>query len=215
MKVQALSTEETGTRLFDLTLTGRLSLDFANTVEWRTGDHPEELLNSYADLARWSRHTGLLTERAARHLLREAARRPEEAQTILDEAKDLRETIFRTCSAVATGHQPAKSDIDRLNARLSEALSHLQVARVTGGFTYEWANTEDRLDSMLWAVARATGELLVDAEALAQLRECAGAGCGWLFVDTSRNKSRRWCMMGICGNRAKARRHYEQVKSGR
>jgi predicted RNA-binding Zn ribbon-like protein len=44
------------------------------------------------------------------------------------------------------------------------------------------------------------------------VRECSGDTCGWLFVDTSRNHSRRWCDMEDCGNRAKARRHYLRRK---
>jgi predicted RNA-binding Zn ribbon-like protein len=210
-----LKMEEAKSRVFDLTLTGQLSLDFVNTVDWRTSEQPEELLKSYSDLVRWSQHTGLLTATQARHISREATRHSAEADGVLDRAKDLRETLFRIFSAIAAGRKPAKADLELLNAKLREALSHLRLAPTADGCDWEWADAEDRLDRMLWAVARATGELLTDADGRAQLRECANEGCGWLFVDTSRNKSRRWCSMGVCGNRVKARRHYERVKSKR
>ncbi len=200
-------------RVFHLTLTGQLSLDFVNTVDWRTSEQPEELLKSFPDLVRWGRHTGLLTTAQAQRVSREAARRSAETEAVLDRAKDLRETLFRIFSAVAAGRKPAKADLELLNVALQEALSHLRIALTTKGFSWEWADGEDSLDRTLWAVARAAGELLTDAEGRAQLRECANEGCGWLFVDTSRNKSRRWCSMGVCGNRVKARRHYKQVKS--
>lgn len=215
MKNKSSRTQKEAARLFDLTLTGQLSLDLVNTVDWRTSEQPQELLNSYSDLMRWARHTGILAESEARRLLRLAERRPAEAQATLDEAKDLREAFFRVFAALAAEGQPAKADLALLNARLSAALAHLQLAPSGAGFTWRWANAEDRLDAMLWAVVRAAGELLVNHEALEQLRQCPGEGCGWLFLDTSRNRSRRWCMMGICGNRAKARRHYEQVRSVR
>jgi predicted RNA-binding Zn ribbon-like protein len=214
MKNQPSSTKVSETRLFDLTLTGQLSLDLVNTIDWRASDHPKELLNTYDDLVRWARHTGVLTQREARHLLREAKQRPVEAKATLEEAKDVRELFFRIFSGMAAGRQPEKSDLTRLNGLLSKSLSHLQIAPAPYGFAWKWENEDNSLDEMMWAAVRAAGELLVDSRALGQLRECPGEGCSWLFIDTSRNKSRRWCTMEICGNRAKARRHYEQVKSG-
>ncbi len=67
------------------------------------------------------------------------------------------------------------------------------------------------LDTVLWSVARSSAELLI-SEDLMRVKECPeNDGCGWLFVDTSRNHKRRWCDMEGCGNRAKARRHYERI----
>ncbi len=214
MKTQPSSTKVSDTRHFDLTLTGQLSLDLVNTIEWRASEDPKEMLNTYDDLVRWARHTGVLTQREARHLLGQAEQRPAEARATLEEAKDVRELFFRIFSALAAGRQPEKSDLTRLNGLLSESLSHLQIAPIPSGFAWRWENEENGLNQMLWAVVRAAGELLVDSTALGQLRECPGQGCGWLFIDTSRNKSRRWCTMEVCGNRTKARRHYEQVRFG-
>jgi predicted RNA-binding Zn ribbon-like protein len=199
-------------RLFDLTLTGQLSLDFANTVDWRTSERPQELINSYADLLRWSRHTGLLTEREARRLAREAELHPAAANKVLDGALQLRETLYRIFSATAQGRHAEANDLRSLNEKLSDALSRLRVGPVPDGYSWQWAETENDLSRMLWPIVRAAGDLLTSGE-LQMLRQCPGAGCSWLFVDTSRNKSRRWCDMTTCGNRAKARRHYEQAKS--
>jgi len=49
--------------------------------------------------------------------------------------------------------------------------------------------------------------LLTSSQRLNQVRQCRGDNCGWLFVDGSKNHSRRWCDMRDCGNRAKVRRH--------
>jgi len=53
---------------------------------------------------------------------------------------------------------------------------------------------------------------VLTGEALARVRECGGTACNWLFLDESRNRSRRWCSMESCGNRAKARRHYHRSR---
>jgi predicted RNA-binding Zn ribbon-like protein len=198
--------------LFDLTLTGQLSLDFANTVDWRTSEQPLELINTYADLVRWARHTGLVKEREARRLTLEAARHPVIAGKVLSSALVLREALHRIFSAIAEGQKPSSSDMKYLNGRLSDALGRLQIVSGPEGYKWDWKGREAALDWLLWPVLRAAADLLTSNQ-LEILRQCPGAGCAWLFVDTSRNGSRRWCAMGVCGNRAKARRHYEQAKA--
>ena len=84
---------------------------------------------------------------------------------------------------------------------------------VDSGFTWLWAEGGKALDCMLWPIARSAADLLTEGP-LAAIRLCEGRDCGWLFLDTSRNRTRRWCDMRICGNRAKARRHHERVKTG-
>lgn len=199
-------------RIFDLTLTGELSLDLVNTLDWRASGSPKELLSSYGDLLRWSRHTGLLTEAEARRLGAAAARRPGEARAVLKRAVDLREVLFRIFREIAAARRPDRRDDDEFSAGLAEALSRLRLKPAGLGYAWDWDVADDRLDRMLLPVARAAAELLT-SESLGRLRACPGAGCGWLFLDTSRNRSRRWCSMEICGNRAKARRHYRQLRS--
>lgn len=189
-------------------------LDFVNTVDWRTSGHPQDSLTSYADLVKWSRQAGVITEREARQLLREGASRPKEANTVFTRAVQMREAIYRIFSALAAARRPETADLDLLNDALSEALSRLRVRPGAEGFTWGWADADGALDRMLWSVARSAAELLVSDE-LERVRGCAGEGCGWLFVDVSRNRLRRWCDMKSCGNRAKARRHYERVKAMR
>lgn len=201
-------------RIFDLTLTGQVSLDLVNTVDWRASSEPKELLNSYSDLVRWGRHTGLLKEREARGLAIEAAKHPKKASAVLKRALALRETLFRIFSAITDGRQAEATDIESLNLSLSDALSRLRLRPAKEGYQWEWTGGGDAdLERVLWPVVRAAGELLTSEE-LTLLRQCPGDGCAWLFLDTSRNKSRRWCTMEVCGNRSKARRHYEQMRSG-
>jgi len=190
---------------------GRLCLDFANTMSNRLSDESHEWLDTFSNLAAWGRLVGVLSDELARPLLQEAAAQPEEAGRVLKMAVELRETIYRIFSATASGRSPAAADLDVLNAALAQALPHLRIVPNADDFTWNWAGKEDALDSMLWPVARSAGDLLTSDE-LKRVGECQGDGCGWLFLDLSRNHSRRWCDMGDCGNRAKARRHYRRQK---
>ena len=187
---------------------GRLCLDFANTVDWHAGaQHGQEYLTSYAELVAWGRHAGILAGDEAHTLMREAARHAERAQAALDQAIALREVIYRVFSALAHGRSVDTGDLVALNAALVDAYAHLRLRAGTPHFSWTWEPDGPALERVLWPVACSAGELLT-ADELERVRECAGDLCGWLFLDASKNHSRRWCDMAGCGNRAKARRHY-------
>jgi predicted RNA-binding Zn ribbon-like protein len=192
---------------------GRLCLDFANTLNGSRA-HPKETLLAYGDLVAWGRQAGILTDQEVRHLMEESRRRPEDAAGTLRHAIELRETIFRIFSAVADGRTPEHADLAALNDALSRALVHLRVSKPAAGFAWEWAAEREALDRMLWPVIQSAADVLHSGE-VARVGRCGGRDCDWLFLDTSRNHSRRWCDMRGCGNRAKARRHYERQKAHR
>ncbi len=190
---------------------GRLCLDFANTADWHASDQPEERLNSYADLVAWAKGVGILTE-GQQQLVSAAMNQAAEAADVLAQAVELREAIFRIFSAVSVGTSPTATDLTILNQALSAALGRLQLVSTPTGFGWEWNAGGDSLDQMLWPVAQSASDLLTSEE-LNRVGQCADERCGWLFMDMSRNRSRRWCDMGDCGNRAKARRHYQRKRS--
>ena len=191
-----------------------LCLEFSNTLEWHASDHPQESLITYPDLVKWSGRAGILAETEAQKLLREAARHPRATSAVLKRLAFIREVIYRIFSALAAGRQPKKSDLNILNDILSKAMSRSRIVGTAEGFIWDWADGESALDRMLCPIVRSAAELLTSIE-LERVRECEGVGCGWLFVDVSRNRLRRWCDMKSCGNRAKARRHYERIKTTR
>jgi len=207
--------DEAGTKAGTLKLLGgRLSLDFVNTADWHASDHPVEFLTSYSDLVAWSQHVGILTDHQAQRLLKKAARRPGDASTVLERAIALREAIYRIFSAISRGRPPQAADLATFNVELSEALAQSRIVSTAEGFTWDWADAEEALDWMLWPVAHDAAGLLTSEE-LDRVGQCADDRCGWLFLDTSRNRSRRWCSMEDCGNRAKARRHYKRKRAVR
>jgi len=189
---------------------GALCLDFANTIGDRSVGRNEKL-TGYSDLLRWGAAAGILAPPARETLERLAARRSDDANRALHHAIELREVIYRSFSGQAAGGQPGPGELAALNAALLEALPHLRVEPSENGFDWTWSGMERSLEGPLWPVTRSAAELLTSDEA-SLVRECASETCTWLFVDRSRTHRRRWCDMKTCGNRAKARRHYERAK---
>lgn len=200
-------------RVFDLT-GGRVCLDFPNTVDNRPVEWRKDLLETYADLVAWARQAHLLTDTDARRLLRTADRRPGAAEATLERAKALREALFGVFAPLAAGRVPMKRDWAGLEAHLRAALRHTRLERTPKGFAWGWSRAPDALDRVLWPVARDAADFLTSGN-LSRLRVCAADDCDWLFLDQSRNQSRVWCNMQVCGNRAKARRHYARAKKSR
>lgn len=199
---------------FELT-GGRLCLDFANTVSGARELDPRDRLLDYAGLVSWGRQAGALGEAQARKLLAEARRRPAEAEAVFREAVQLREAIYRAFLAFAQDREPARGDLDVLNASLGRALSHRRIRRGGTCCALGWDDAPGALDAVLWPVAASAAELLVSGDDLSLVRVCGlyeSKECGWLFLDETKSHTRRWCSMKDCGNKAKARRHYQRVK---
>jgi predicted RNA-binding Zn ribbon-like protein len=186
-----------------------LPLDFANTVEWHATPEPFEKLNSYSDLVGWAWAAGLLTEDETQPLLEESAQEPIRAAQILSQAIEIRESIYAIFSAIAAKREIPGGVLETFNAALAAALEYARIIPSDEGFIWGWSG-ERELDRMLWPILWIAAELLTSDD-LDRVGECADdRGCGYLFFDTSRNRSRRWCNMQTCGNRAKAMRHYKR-----
>jgi len=187
-----------------------LGLDFANTVSWRLSPQPKDKVNDIAALASWAQRAGILSASQAGRLRRLAIRSPARAASLAKRAIRLRESIYRIFAAVASSRRPPVRDLALLNQAVRDASARLELAPGRLPLRWRWMDQE-ALDFLLWPIAYAAAELLTSPE-VSRVRICAGAGCGWLFLDRSRNHTRRWCDMSDCGNREKARRHYQRVR---
>jgi len=198
--------------LFELS-GGALPLEFANTISERPKGGRERLPD-YGALIRWATQAGMLTEQRAAKLEAVSSENPGEAGKAHQEAIDLRELIFESAKAAAGRSPLAESVVGRWNAWLERVQSSRRLA--AGHHGLEWQDTSDfeTLDCISLAVARASIELFVDGDKRARTRLCAAADCDWVFLDNSRRLNRVWCDMAVCGNRAKATRHYRR-KSGK
>ena len=189
---------------------GALSLDFLNTVGGiRSGSHQDKL-ETYRDLLDWAVLGHGLTQSKADRLAALAERDPARAAKELAEAKVFREALHAMFAAHLHGHTAPKDAVARVNTEIGRALSHARLAPDGEHYVWGWDDT-DALDAPVWAVARDAGELLTRGP-LDRLTECASDTCGWFFLDTTKNRSRRWCDMKGCGNRDKVRRY--RSKSG-
>jgi predicted RNA-binding Zn ribbon-like protein len=190
---------------------GELCLDFANTLGGERTD-PKERLLTYQDLVTWGRQAGLLNEEEARRLAWFATMHPNEAARVLRDAIGLREAMFRIFASALEGAPAPDGDLKLLNDALARTQCNLRVVSRGPGFEWTWCDKVEPLDRMLWPVVRSATDLLV-SDHLGQVHRCSGERCDWLFLDSSRNHSRRWCTMRDCGNRAKARRFHARKKA--
>ena len=192
---------------------GNPCLDFADTVDNRTSDHPRELLTDYGRLLQWGEEAGVITAKTAERLRHLASKAPGNALTTLRTSIELRDTIYDIFSAVAQRRLIPSRALAILNKAVRQAAQHAQLVHANQQFTREWIEPESNLDSMLWPVSRAAAELLIGEE-IGYVRQCASETCSWLFLDKTKNHRRRWCDMRSCGNRDKARRYYQRQKAG-
>jgi predicted RNA-binding Zn ribbon-like protein len=203
---------------------GNISLDFVNTVNGRISNpnkksgrdyydaFPSDKLENYADLIGWSLKAGLVDESEAKKLLEAAEDDSRAASAVLKRAVNLRESIYRLFKSVVEGWQPEVEDLEKLNRELSFARRHQRLSTAKNGFVFEWINHAEALDKMLWRISESAADLLINGD-LTRIRRCVNDVCNWLYLDTSRNRTRQWCVMKDCGNVAKVRRFRAKQRS--
>lgn len=196
---------------------GNVSLDFTNTAGGRVSNfqkkskrdyydgYDSDRLQNYADLLAWSLKATLINEKETKKLLRIAKNVPQAAEAVLKRAINLRECIYRLFRSAIEGWHPEAKDIEKLNDELNLARAHQKLAFSNNVYILEWINSSGALDSMLWQISEAAAKLLVSGD-LSRIEKCGNEICNWLFLDTSRNHTRQWCVMKDCGNVAKVRR---------
>jgi Conserved protein containing a Zn-ribbon-like motif, possibly RNA-binding len=192
-------------------IAGVLCLDFTNTLNGHGRASGHEYLKDYSDLVLWCRRTGVLPEQDAGALLEDATTgRTKKAAAAYRSLIAFRETLYRIFSAIAQGQPVKPADLAQLNEARSDALEHTQIVPSSEGFIMGLTSKKN-LHRMLWPLALSAADLLTSAKTN-QIRQCAGKGCDWLFLDTSRNHLRKWCSMDECGNRSKNHRFFERKR---
>ena len=179
-------------------------LAFVNTLSARPTPAPAERLTSYDALVEWAREQHLVSTAAAERLLAQARRHPHQAAAVLSRAREFREALNALALAIEQQKPPPPAVLATISDRLADAYAHGRLVPHDGAL--QWiSSTEDDLDRVLWEISRAAGRLVLSPR-LSKVRSCAASDCAWWFVDDTKNHSRRWCDMKICGNREKVRR---------
>ena len=185
-------------------IAGHPSLDLVNTLDWRFRDNgPEELLPSYDDLLHFSVQSGLLTTKQIRQIVRTTTESA--AADSLVACRTLREAAADVLYAAVDDRTPTASQTKSLDRFFKDAREHQRLAWSGSRMVWEWAATESSAELPFWMLSLSTARLLTSDD-MGRLRACEKPDCRWLFLDTSKNHTRRWCDMKICGNRMKARR---------
>ncbi len=191
---------------------GHPVLDFTNTVDWRGTGRDHDWLNDYFDLLAWSQRTGFLSAQEIGELAARAAAHPRQAAAALEQARELREATAALLHAALEGRPPAPEPLRLFNRHLGRALSQAVLQPGTERtYRLELAAGGNALEDVAQRLAKQAADLLTAFDP-ARLKICGNPGCGWMFLDGTRNASRRWCDMAACGNRVKARRFYSRKK---
>jgi predicted RNA-binding Zn ribbon-like protein len=183
---------------------GHTVIDFVNTVAWR-GDAARRIdyLADYTDVVGWCRHVGVVSAAESETLIGAMRSDPAGAQRAVVRAKLLRESLHE----LFTGDEP--SALAAITTAYVRALRHRELRAVDDEVA--WADRELTMRSPVDRLAADAVALLTEMP-LSRVKPCADAACGWLFLDRSHRHNRRWCSAADCGNRDRARRHYERVR---
>jgi predicted RNA-binding Zn ribbon-like protein len=184
---------------------GALALDFANTVGGTHVRPTHDHLREYGDIARFAVLAGGLQPSIAKRLAQRAEDDPRRAAAVYELGIALRESIWAVFSALASGDSPRDADLALIGDAAAAGAARSRLVYDKDGVGWSLPSDSDDLERPLWDIARSAADLLTSEEH-DRIKECASTTCEWVFLDRSRNRSRRWCDMSDCGNRAKARR---------
>jgi predicted RNA-binding Zn ribbon-like protein len=183
---------------------GHLALDFADTLDWRFDpERRVDLIPTYESFLEFAMQSGVISLKDVETLLTQTSKR--ESFRTLRRAVDLRETLDCLFRPIAVGSLPSRSCLAKFNQFLAE--SRIPDFIIRRGSEFVRAPVDFSITSVgpLWLIVDAAASLLTSPDRV-RIRECGEPTCRWLFLDNSKNQSRQWCSMKICGNRAKVQR---------
>jgi predicted RNA-binding Zn ribbon-like protein len=190
---------------------GAVCLDFVNTTGARASVSPRERLRRYDDLLIWSVRVGILNGAAATRLRAAAAARAAEAGTVLRRVRTFRESLYPLLCSVAERTEPSLRDVALLDRWVRAERRRQVLTGGPSGFEIQHRVEAGELDGMLWPIVSSAVDLLTSPRRAA-IKRCGE--CDWLFLDETKNGSRTWCKKA-CGDRVRARRHYERIRGER
>ena len=188
-----------------------LALDFTNTSSGRGHETHFEHLRAAENVVAWARHAKVLAPADGDWILQALQGDEGLAARLLKRALALREIIYAIGADVAAHRRAAPESVDALAHVHAACIAKARLAPHGAGFVWSWAPQEAPIEAVLGPIALSALTLLTQAD-LSRIKQCQGDHCGWLFLDTTKNKSRRWCEMEVCGNRAKQKRHQSKLR---
>ncbi len=184
---------------------GVLCLNFINTVS-SLPKFEHDYLGNYSALAGWGEKIGIYSAKQSSRLQKQAKEEAVEAEKALQEIKAFRELLYRVFANLIKRTDPDEGDMAAFIQFCGMAVSNGRFVKRDNFYTMDWA-IDQTYNAILRPIAYSAGQLLLSKE-LIRVKACDG--CGWLFLDTSKNQSRRWCSMDACGVSDKMRRYYRR-----
>jgi predicted RNA-binding Zn ribbon-like protein len=193
-------------------VSGHVALELANTRAGWGEDHPREYLVSYDALAVWAGDVSLLTPTEVRRLRRDARTSPAAAERVVHTTIAFRDAWYAVATSPWNDRPFPREHLDVIAAAVGRAADVSSLRPVPGGdaLALDGGGTRAALHLPLHRAVLAAYDVLARGD-VAHVGQCAGHGCGWLFFDPSHR--RHWCIMAICGNRAKARAFAERRRA--
>jgi predicted RNA-binding Zn ribbon-like protein len=189
---------------------GNLSLNFVNTIHDRYEEPLEDYLHNYLDLITWANFADAINSSQKKRLLQRSRENQEEANQVYKDSIQLREAIYQCVVSLINRDEVPPVNMQVVNQWLSKAFSNLELTQLDDSLVLDWKAENSGLESVLWPIIRSFADL-VTSDDRGRIKQCSN--CGWVFVDNSKNKSRRWCSMETCGNRVKAQRHADKTRT--
>jgi predicted RNA-binding Zn ribbon-like protein len=181
-----------------------LALDFCNTSSGRGFPSHQEHLRAFGDVLRWAVHAKVV-KAVDGDLIRTLVAEPSErADALLAEVLAARELVWTVATELAERRAVPEEHRQALVALHARCLSHADLEVRDGVYLWSWTPRRDILSALLGPITLSALTLLMERD-LTRTKRCEGLECGWMFLDTTKNKTRRWCEMRVCGNRSKVR----------
>ena len=184
-----------------------LALDFVNTVEYRGTEKEIEWLTSYLDALCWAERVEIFSPEETAILSKKA--RNHDSHRWYKQVRSSRETLHSIFSRIIDKEiDDCDKGIRDFNDLYQTVHRRIKVSSDLQEISWNFPELEASPLGFLQPVIHTAAELLVSGN-LGRLKRCSDPTCGWLYYDTSKNNSRRWCSMKTCGNRAKVNRFYQ------
>lgn len=191
---------------------GELALDFANTSSGRGSPTHQEHLRDFETLIQWVEHARVMTPADCAYAREAVMQKPKLAAKLFARALAVRELVWQIGETLAEGRFVPERLRQELTAVHAESLARADIKPRDGALIWSWNPRKNLQAAILGPLTLSALTLLLEKD-LSRTKRCKGQECGWLFFDATKNKSRRWCEMRVCGNRAKVRAARQRKKA--
>ena len=184
-------------------------LDFINTQMILRGN-PTDLLGGCEDLVAWLVQASIMDNTQAVAFMTQWNHKDQEE--LFEQAMMFRGTLREMVARIAARKSIPDSAVAAINHILSRCPGYPQIVYKKGGYTRQFQSQAAQKDGLLAPLAEAASDLLCSGK-WSLVKKCGNPACILYFYDTTKNHTRNWCSMQLCGNRKKVAAHYQRKRN--